>query len=70
MAHWVKDLVLSLQRSGLMLWLRFDLWLRNFHTLWAKKKKKKKKRLAKKGKNSEEKIRWQKGFCECNTAMK
>ena len=31
MVQWVKDLVLSLQRLGLLLWCRFDPWLRNFH---------------------------------------
>ena len=38
--HGVKDLVLSLQRLGLMLGLRFDPWTGNY----AKKKKKKKKK--------------------------
>ena len=44
--HGVKDLVLSLQRLGLMLGLRFDPWTGNYacHGLFKKKKKKKKKR--------------------------
>ena len=34
MAQWVKDLALSLQQLGLLLWPRFDPWPRNFHMLW------------------------------------
>ena len=39
-AQHVKDLVLSLQRLGLLLWCRFDSWPRNFHMpqAWPKKK--------------------------------
>ena len=40
----VKDLVLSLQQFGLLLWLRFILWSGNFHMLWVQPKKKKKKK--------------------------
>ena len=38
MAQRVKDLVLSLQWLGLLLWRGFDPWTRNFHMLraWAK----------------------------------
>ena len=41
MAQQVKDLVLSLQQLGLLLWYRFDPWPGNFHMpwLWPKKKK-------------------------------
>ena len=39
MAQWVKDLVLSLQRLGLLLWLGFGLRLRNVPVLWAWPKK-------------------------------
>ena len=42
MAHWVKDLVLSLLQPGLLLLPRFDPWPGNFHMLWAQPKKKKK----------------------------
>ena len=31
MAQWVKDLVLSLQRLGWLLWLGLDTWPENFH---------------------------------------
>ena len=37
-AQWVKDLVLSLQQLGLLLWHRFDPWPRNFCMLWAQPK--------------------------------
>ena len=40
----VKDLVLSLQQFGLLLWLRFNLWSGNFHMLWVQPKKKKEKK--------------------------
>ena len=42
MAQWVKDLVLSLQWLGLLLWCGFDPWPRNFHMLEVQPKKKKK----------------------------
>ena len=40
MAQQVKDLVLSLQQLGLLLWYRFDPWPGNFHMpwLWPKKR--------------------------------
>ena len=41
MAQLVKDLALSLQWLGLMLWCGFDLWPRNVHVLQAQPKKKK-----------------------------
>ena len=31
--QWVKDLALSLQQLGLLLWCGFDRWPRNFHML-------------------------------------
>ena len=34
-----KDLVVSLQQLGLLLWRGFDPWPRNFHMLWARPKK-------------------------------
>ena len=34
MVQWVKDLALSLQWLGSLLWCRFDSWLGNFHVLW------------------------------------
>ena len=40
MAQWVKDLVLSLQWLGLLLWLRFSPLARDFHMHSQKKKKK------------------------------
>ena len=48
MVQWVKDLALSLQWPGWLLWCRGDPWPGNFHTLWVwpKKKKKKKKPTA------------------------
>ena len=41
MAQQLKDLVLSLQHLGLLLWCRFNPWPRNFHMsqAWQKKKK-------------------------------
>ena len=41
-AQWVKDLALSLQRPGLLLWLWFNPWSRNSHAAGRVKKKKKK----------------------------
>ena len=38
----VKDPVLSLQQLGLLLWLGFSPWPRNFHMPWVMPKKKKK----------------------------
>ena len=38
--QWVKDLALSLQWLGLLLWHRFDPWPGNFYMLWAWLKKK------------------------------
>ena len=46
----VKDLALSLQQLGLLLWHGFDPWLGNFQTYWAQTKKKKRKRKRKKKK--------------------
>ena len=43
MAQQVKDLVLSLQQLGLLLWRGFDPWPRNFHILQEGERKKKKK---------------------------
>ena len=42
MAQWVKDMALSLEWLGSLLWLGFDPWPRNFHVsqAWPKKKKK------------------------------
>ena len=37
-----KDLALSLQWFGSVLWYRFDPWLENFHVPWVQPKKKKK----------------------------
>ena len=31
--QWIKDLVLSLQQPGSLLWCEFHLWLGNFHLL-------------------------------------
>ena len=39
-AQYVKDLVLSLQWLGLLLWRRFNPWSRNCHMLQALPKKK------------------------------
>jgi len=39
----VKDLALSLQWFGSLLWHEFDPWLGNFHMPWEWQKKKKKK---------------------------
>ena len=49
-AQWIKDLILSLQWLGLLLWLMFECQTRNFHMSWTqpKKKKKKKKKNVKK----------------------
>lgn len=33
MAQWVKDLVLSLQQPGMLLWRGFDPWSGNVHIL-------------------------------------
>ena len=40
MVQWVKNLALSLQWLGSLLWHRFDSWPGNFHTsrAWPKKK--------------------------------
>ena len=38
MVHQVKDLALSLQRLGSLLWSRFNSWPRNFHMLRAHQK--------------------------------
>ena len=43
--QWVKDLVLSLQWFGSLLWCRFDLWPKNFYMPWAKPKQNKTKFL-------------------------
>ena len=43
-AQWVKDLLLSLQWLGSLLWPRFNPWPRKFHRLWVQPKKKKKKK--------------------------
>ena len=41
MVQWVKDLALSLQCLGLLLWRGFSPWPKNFHMLqvWGRKKK-------------------------------
>ena len=39
--QWLKDLVLSLQQLGSLLWCGFHLWPGNFHILQAQPKKKK-----------------------------
>ena len=39
MAQQVKDLALSLQWLGLLLWHRFNTWPGNFHMLWVQPKK-------------------------------
>ena len=44
MAQQVKDLTLSLQQLGSLLWNEFDPWPRNFHMLQERPKKKKKER--------------------------
>ena len=46
LVQWVKDLVLSMQQLGLLLWHKFDPWPRNFHMpqVWPKKKKKERKK--------------------------
>ena len=44
MVQQVKDLVLSPQQLGSLLWHGFDLWPRNFHMPWVQQKKKKKKK--------------------------
>ena len=41
-AQWVKDLVLSLQRLGLLLWCRLDPQPGNFHMPWVWLTRKKK----------------------------
>ena len=41
MVQWVKDLALSVQQLGLLLWLGFDPWPRNFYMPWAWPKQKK-----------------------------
>ena len=43
MVQQVKDLVLSLQWLGSLLWHSFDPWPGNFYMLWVQPKKKKKK---------------------------
>lgn len=45
--QWVKDLVLSLQLLGLLLWHGFDLWPKNFSMPQLPPKKEKKKRRKK-----------------------
>ena len=40
-AKWVKNLALSLQQPGLLLWREFDPWPRNFHIPWVWPKKSK-----------------------------
>ena len=40
--QWVKDMTLSLQGLGMLLWREFDPWPRNFHMPWVQPKKKKK----------------------------
>ena len=40
MVQWVKDLALSLQQLGLLLWHGFDPWPKNLHIPWAWWKKK------------------------------
>ena len=47
MAQWVKDLALSLQQLGSLLWHMLDLWPRNFHMPQVQPKKKKKKKKKK-----------------------
>ena len=49
MVYWVKELVLSLQWLGLLLWSQFDFWPRNFHMPWSQPRKKE----GKKGKKKE-----------------
>lgn len=44
MVQWVKNLALSLQWLGWLLWHRFDPCLRNFHMVGVKQKKRKKKK--------------------------
>ena len=41
---WVKDLALSLQQAGSLLWHGFNPWPRNFHMPQMRPKKKKKKK--------------------------
>ena len=41
MAQWVKDLALSLQQLGPLLWHGFNPWLRNFYMPQVQQKKKK-----------------------------
>ena len=50
LVQWVKDLVLSMQQLGLLLWHKFDPWPRNFHMpqVWPKKKKKKERKKERK----------------------
>ena len=43
MVQQVKNLALSPQMLGLLLWCRFDPWPWNFHMSWAWPRKKKKK---------------------------
>ena len=45
--QWVKDLALSLQKLGLLLWHRFDSLPRNFRHNQIKKKKQKKEKKKK-----------------------
>ena len=42
MVQHIKDPALSLQQLGLLLWLGYIPWPRNFHMQWAQPKKKKK----------------------------
>ena len=55
-AQWIKDLVLSLQPPGSLLWCGFDSWPGNFHMLRAQPKRKKKKKKVKKQPTDWEKI--------------
>ena len=45
MAQQVKDLTLSLLWLGLLMWLEFDPWPRNFCVPWVRKNKTKQKTL-------------------------
>ena len=41
MVQWIKDLTLSLQQLGSLLWYEFNSWPGNFRVPWAEEKKKK-----------------------------
>ena len=47
MAQWIKDLVLSLEYLGFLLWCRFSRWPGYFHMPWARPQKKKEKLMEK-----------------------